>query len=108
MAKSKNEKQRTINIERLKYIRDNDENLSAVRLQAVQTLQKLISEDDPLTEENIEVLIELRDSEKTGDGVRIQVIQTLQKIINLVEGDTTDADKPTEADIMNMIRSATK
>ena len=98
----------TINLRLLEDIRDDSENLPAVRLQAIQTLQKLIDVDDPATEENIKTLKELRDSDKTGDGVKIQVIQTLQKFITLVEGDPKDNETPTEESIMAKIRGGKK
>lgn len=97
-----------INLRLLEDIRDDSMNLSAVRLQAIQTLQKLIDVDDPATEENIKTLKELRDSDKTGDGVKIQVIQTLQKIMKLAEGEPVQDDVPTEDSIMNKIRGAKK
>lgn len=102
------EAQRTINIKRLRDIRDDDMNKPIVRLQAIQTMQKLISEDDPITQENIDTLIALRDSSATGDGVRIGVIQSLQKILDLVEGESDTTGKPAAEDIMNKIRSAKK
>ena len=98
----------TINLRLLEDIRDDSENLPAVRLQAIQTLQKLIDVDDPATEENIKTLKELRDSDKTGDGVKIQVIQTLQKLITLVEGEPKDNETPTEESIMAKIRGEKK
>lgn len=97
-----------INLRLLEDIRDDSENLPAVRLQAIQTLQKLIDVEDPATEENIKTLKELRDSDKTGDGVKIQVIQTLQKIIKLVEGEPEDETKPTVDSIMAKIRGEKK
>lgn len=99
--------QREINIEKLAKIRDEEKNSSALRLQAVQTIQKLVSKEDPQTTNNIETLKILRDSDETGDGVRIQVIQTLQKIIDLVEGEY-DPMKPTAEGIMASIRRAKK
>ncbi len=98
----------SINLRLLEDIRDDSENLPAVRLQAIQTLQKLIAVEDPATEENIKTLKELRDSDKTGDGVKIQVIQTLQKIMTLVEGEPKDIETPTEESIMAKIRGAKK
>ena len=99
--------ERKINIEKLVSIRDGEENLPAVRLQAVQTMQKLISETNIQTLNNIETLKKLRDSDATGDGVRIQVIQTLQKILDLVDGEP-DTGKPSAEDIMSKIRGAKK
>ena len=95
------------NIETLIDIRDNISNLPAVRVQAIQTMQKLISEDSPETNKNIEVLRSLRDDETVNNAVRIQTIQTMQKIIDLVSGEVKD-DRPTEADIMAKIRSKKK
>lgn len=91
----------------LAKIRDDKDNLPAVRLQAVQTMQKLIDKEDPQTKKNTDTLKKLRDSEETGDGVRIQVIQTLQKIIDLVEGEVTN-DKPSADDILKKIRGTKK
>jgi len=99
--------QREINIKMLAKIRDDKDNLPAVRLQAVQTMQKLIDKDDPQTKKNTDTLKKLRDSDETGDGVRIQVIQTLQKIIDLVEGEVVN-DKPSAGDIMSKIRGTKK
>ena len=99
--------QREINIKMLAKIRDDKDNLPAVRLQAVQTMQKLIDKDDPQTKKNTDTLKKLRDSDETGDGVRIQVIQTLQKIIDLVEGEVVN-DKPSADDIMKKIRGGKK
>ena len=48
----------SINLRLLEDIRDDSENLPAVRLQAIQTLQKLIPVEDPATEENIKTLKE--------------------------------------------------
>lgn len=48
--------QREINIKTLVKIRDDKENLPAVRLQSVQTMQKLIDKDDPQTKKNITTL----------------------------------------------------
>ena len=95
--------ERQINIEKLVAIRDSKENTSAVRLQSIQTMQKLIEKEDPQTKKNIKVLKELRDSEETGDGVRIQVIQTLQKILDLVEGEVKP-NQPTFESIFSEIR----
>lgn len=94
------------NLRLLEDIRDDSENLPAVRLQAIQTLQKLIPVEDEATKENIKTLKELRDSDKTGDGVKIQVIQTLQKIMTLVEGEPEDKTKPTTESILKKIRGA--
>ena len=96
------------NLRLLEDIRDDSENLPAVRLQAIQTLQKLIPIEDPDTQENIKTLKELRDSDKTGDGVKIQVIQTLQKIVTLVEGEPKNDDTPTTESIMAQIRGNKK
>lgn len=96
-----------INIMTLVKIRDNVDNLPAVRVQAIQTMQKLISEDDPETQKNINVLKDIRDDVTVSDAVRIQTIQTMHKIFVLVEGEETD-DRPTEADIMAKIRKAKK
>lgn len=103
----KTKNQREINIKMLVKIRDGKENLPAVRLQAVQTMQKLIDKDDAQTQKNINTLKKLRDSEETGDGVRIQVIQTLQKILDLVDGEVK-TDRPTADDILSKIRSGKK
>ena len=102
-----NKRERIINIDKLISIRDSDSNLPAVRLQAVQTLQKLITEDNIQTLNNIETLKSLRDSDDTSDGVRIQVIQTLQKIFDLVDGEAP-SDIPTAEDIMAKIRGNKK
>jgi len=96
-----------INIMTLVKIRDNVDNLPAVRVQAIQTMQKLIAEDDPETQKNMKVLKKIRDSEEVTDAVRIQTIQTMHKIFALVNGEETD-DAPTEADIMAKIRKAKK
>lgn len=98
----------SINLRLLEDIRDDSMNLPAVRLQAIQTLQKLIEVEDPATDENIKTLKELRDSDQTGDGVKIQVIQTLQKIMRLVEGEPQDDTTPTEESIMAKIRGGKK
>jgi hypothetical protein len=100
--------QREMNIKTLVKIRDDKENLPAVRLQSGQTMQKLIDKDDPQTKKNITTLQQLRDSDETGDGVRIQVVQTLQKILDLVEGEPKPDNKPGAEDIMNRIRSGKK
>ena len=100
--------EQNINLRLLEDIRDDSMNLPAVRLQAIQTLQKLIEVDDPATEENIKTLKELRDSDQTGDGIKIQVIQTLQKIMKLVEGEPQDDTAPTEESIMAKIRGGKK
>lgn len=100
--------EQSINLRLLEDIRDDSMNLPAVRLQAIQTLQKLIEVDDPATEENIKTLKELRDSDQTGDGIKIQVIQTLQKIMTLVEGEPKDDTTPTEESIMAKIRGGKK
>lgn len=99
--------QRIININRLIGIRDDEKVSPAIRLQAIQTMQKLIDKDNPETTNNILILKKLRDSDETGNGVRIQVIQTLQKIINLVEGEY-DPNKPSAQNILAKIRSAKK
>ena len=100
--------EQSINLRLLEDIRDDSMNLPAVRLQAIQTLQKLIEVDDPATGENIKTLKELRDSDQTGDGIKIQVIQTLQKIMKLVEGEPKDDTTPTEESIMAKIRGGKK
>lgn len=97
-----------INIRLLEDIRDDKDNLPAVRMQAIQTMQKIIEPDDPAVEENIKVLQTLRDDEETGDAVRVQIIQTLHKLIVLVEGEPKKDDTPTEESIMNKIRGAKK
>lgn len=100
-------KEREINIKALVKIRDGKDNLPAVRLQSIQTMQKLIDKDDPQTKKNITVLKKLRDSDETGDGVRIQVIQTLQKILDLVEGEVKP-NQPTFESLFSEIRSKKK
>lgn len=100
-------KEREINIKKLVQIRDSEGNLPAVRLQAVQTMQKMINQDDPQTKKNIATLKKLRDSDETGDGVRIQVIQTLQKIFDLVEGEVSP-NQPTFESIFSEIRGKKK
>lgn len=91
------------NIRLLEDIRDDSEELPAVRLQAIQTLQKMIEPDDLDTEWNIKTLKELRNSDKTSNGIKVQVVQTLEKILKIVEGDAPD-DKPTTESIMKQIR----
>lgn len=94
------------NIKTLKSIRDDVGNLPAVRVQAIQTMQKLIGEDDAETQKNIKVLKEIRDDENVNNAVRIQTIQTMHKIFDSLGGESDDA--PTEADIMAKIRKAKK
>lgn len=96
------------NIETLIKIRDDLSNLPAVRVQAIQTMQKLISEDDPETQRNLEVLKAIRDDVNVNKAVCIQTIQTMHKIFELVDGDSTNDNRPTEADIMAKIRKAKK
>lgn len=95
------------NIETLIEIRDDANNLPAVRVQAIQTMQKLIKEDDPETQRNLEVLKSIRDDVNVNKAVCIQTIQTMHKIFELVDGDDIN-DRPTEADIMAKIRKAKK
>lgn len=96
------------NIETLREIRDNTAEVPAVRVQAVQTMQKLIGDaDEAETESNIQVLRTIRDDETVNNAVRIQTIQTLTKILEQVNGEADDG-RPTEADIMNKIRGLKK
>lgn len=100
-------KERDINIKKLVQIRDSGDNLPAVRLQAIQAMQKLIDQNDPQTQKNIKVLKKLRDSDETGDGIKIQVIHTLQKILDLVEGEV-NPNQPTFESIFSEIRGKKK
>ena len=93
------------NIKTLVRIRENPDNLPAVKVQAIQTLQKLIAEDDPETKRNLEVLREIRDDETVNDAVHIQAVQTMHKIFVMIEGEEID-ERPTESDIMAKIRKA--
>lgn len=103
----KNEKDIKKNIATLRSIRDDLANVPAVRVQAIQTMQKLIGEDEKETKKNIDVLREIRDDATVNNAVRIQTIQTMQKIFEQIDGDDGD-DRPTEADIMAKIRGAKK
>lgn len=104
----KKDNDRKKNIDTLKEIRDNDANVPAVRVQAVQTMQKLIGDtDEKETEKNIKVLRSIRDDESVNHAVRIQTIQTLTKILEMVNGED-ESDGPTEADIMAKIRGCKK
>ena len=104
----KNEKDIKKNIATPKDIRDDLANVPAVRVQAVQTMQKLIGDTDPKeTEKNIKVLRAIRDDESVNHAVRIQTIQTMHKIFEQIDGDGGDSG-PTEADIMEKIRGRKK
>lgn len=95
------------NIKTLIKIRDDVEISPAVKVQAIQTMQKLISEDDRETQNNLKVLKEIRDDETVAKAVCIQAIQTMHKIFALSEGDEL-SDRTTEEDIMAKIRKAKK
>lgn len=99
-------KNRELSIKTLVQIRDDENQLPAVRVQAIQQMQKMIPEGDPQTEINFKILEGIRDNGKVNSAVRIQSIQTLEKIAESV-GSKED-DKPTEADIMKKIRSGKK
>ena len=104
----KNEKDTKKNITTLREIRDDLANVPAVRVQAIQTMQKLIGDTDAKeTEKNIKVLRQIRDDESVNNAVRIQTIQTMHKIFEQIDGDSTDGG-PTEADIMAKIRGRKK
>ena len=103
----KNDKDIKKNIDTLRSIRDDLGNVPAVRVQAIQTMQKLICEDEKETKKNINVLREIRDDVTVNNAVRIQTIQTMQKIFELTDGDDGDS-RPTEVDIMKKIRGRKK
>lgn len=97
-------------IKTLVRIRDDATINPAVRVQAVQTLQKLLDDADmsPLskkriTNKNIRTLTAIRDSEETVPATRVQSIQTLQKFFDLTPEEKDD--QIDEADILKKIRS---
>ena len=104
---TKYQKERLKNIETLISIRDSKETAPVVRIQAVRTMQKLITEDDPEFKRNMNTLLEIRDDNNVKASVRVMVMQSLNNMFSVVDGDETD-DAPTEADIMAKIRKAKK
>ncbi len=104
----RSDKDKKKNIETLKEIRDDLANVPAVRVQAIQTMQKLIGDTDPAeTEKNIKTLRQIRDDDSVNHAVRIQTIQTMHKIFEQIDGEDADSG-PTEAEIMEKIRGRKK
>ena len=97
-----------INIRLLEEIRDDEDNLPAVRMQAIQTMMKSFDLDGDVMQDCIETLKTLRDDEETGAAVKVQIINTLHKLLILVEGEPQDDTTPTEESIMAKIRGGKK
>lgn len=97
----KKEKKR--NIETLILIRDNPDTQAVVVVQAVRTMQKLLTENDPQTDKNLKALMDIRDNEAIKSSIRVMAMQTLNSMFDIL-GDTQD-ERPTESDIMKKIRS---
>ena len=97
-----------INVRMLEEIRDDEENLPAVRMQAIQTMMKSFDLDEATMRDCIDTLKTLRDDEETGAAVKVQIINTLHKLLILVEGEPQDDTTPTEESIMAKIRGAKK
>ena len=97
-----------INIHLLEEIRDDEENLPAVRMQAIQTMMKSFELDEGIMQDCIKTLKTLRDDEETGAAVKVQIINTLHKLLVMVEGEPKDESKPTVDSIMQQIRGKKK
>lgn len=97
-----------INVRLLEEIRDDESNLPAVRMQAIQTIMKSFEPDEQTIRDSIETLKTLRDDDNTGDAVKVQIINTLHKLLVLIEGEPEKDNTPTEESIMAKIRGAKK
>ena len=97
-----------INIRLLEEIRDDEDNLPAVRMQAIQTMMKSFELDEATMQDCIKTLKTLRDDEETGAAVKVQIINTLHKLLVIVEGEPKNDDIPTEESIMAKIRGKKK
>ena len=97
-----------INIHLLEEIRDDEANLPAVRMQAIQTMMKSFELDEGTVHDCSETLKTLRDDDGTGAAVKVQIINTLHKLLVMVEGEPKNDDTPTTESIMAQIRGNKK
>lgn len=97
-----------INIHLLEEIRDDEANLPAVRMQAIQTMMKSFELDEGIVHDCIKTLKTLRDDDGTGAAVKVQIINTLHKLLVMVEGEPKNDDTPTTESIMAQIRGNKK